>query len=272
MIALLLAVWAAMAAAMAMGWLVQWRVGDGGWTDVFWTFSMGAIGPAAALTRIPGHATSPARQAAIAALFAAWALRLGWHILGRVRRGPEDARYAKLRQDWAPNAQKMMFAFLQLQALAGAALLASVAVAAHTPTPGLRARDLAGLAILAVAIAGEALADRQLRRFAADRGHRGQVCDQGLWSWSRHPNYFFQWLGWMAYPVIAVDFSSQYGWAWLTLTAPAYMYYLLRFVSGVPPLEAHMLASRGAAFAAYQARVSVFFPIPPRQTTSKELR
>ena len=272
MIGLLLAVWVAMAAAMAMGWLVLWRAGDGGWTDVFWTFSMGAIGAAAALTRIAGAQASPARQAVIAALFAAWALRLGWHILGRVRRGPEDARYAKLRQDWAPNAQKMMFAFLQLQALAGAALLASVVIAAHTPAPGLRARDLAGFAILAIAIAGEALADSQLRRFATGPAHRGEVCDQGLWSWSRHPNYFFQWLGWLAYPFISVDMSGQYGWSWLTLTAPAYMYYLLRFVSGVPPLEAHMLASRGAAFEAYRARVSVFFPSPPRQTPAKEFR
>jgi len=264
MIPLFVAIWLSMAVAMAGVWVIQQRAGNGGWTDVGWTFAMGLVGAGAALAPIRGHHGPSARQVILAALFAAWALRLGLHILGRVRHGPEDARYAKLRADWAPNAQKWMFGFLQLQALAGAVLLASVAAAARSPAGAIGPRDIFGFAILAAAIVGEGLADTQLRQFIADPAHRGGVCDVGLWSWSRHPNYFFQWLGWWAYPIIAIDFSGQDLWSWLTLSAPAYMYYLLRYVSGVPPLEAHMLASRGASFRAYQARVSLFFPAPPR--------
>ncbi len=262
MLILLAAIWLSLALAMASGWLIQWRADDGGWTDVIWTFAMGGVGAGAALIPQPGAAAPDLRQALLAALFAAWALRLGLHILRRVRRGPEDARYAKLKRDWAPNSQKMMLAFLQLQALAGALLLASLAAAAQTGGAGLGPRGALGLAVLAVAILGEAAADAQLARFGADPAHHGQVCDVGLWAWSRHPNYFFQWLSWTAYPVMALDVHAP--WSWLTLLAPAYMYYLLRFVSGVPPLEAHMLATRGAAFRAYQARVSLFFPRPPR--------
>jgi steroid 5-alpha reductase family enzyme len=113
-----------------------------------------------------------------------------------------------------------------------------------------------------VAIAGEAMADRQLRDFKSNPHNRGKVCDVGLWSLSRHPNYFFEWLTWVAYPVIAVDFAGHNPYGWLALAAPACMYWVLVHVSGVPPLEQHMLRSRGAAFRAYQLRTRAFFPIP----------
>ena len=113
---------------------------------------------------------------------------------------------------------------------------------------------------------GEAVADGQMKAFRASAGHKGQVMDRGLWSWSRHPNYFFQWLGWLAYPVIALDPARPL--TWLSLAAPVVMYGVLRYVSGVPPLEAAMLKSRGERFRDYQARVSVFFPLPPRKPQS----
>jgi steroid 5-alpha reductase family enzyme len=128
------------------------------------------------------------------------------------------------------------------------------------PNPG----DFLGAAILVVAIAGEAIADRQLRRFAADPANRGRVCDIGLWSASRHPNYFFEWLGWLAYPAIAVGLPPSNPVGLIALVGPAFMYWLLVYVSGLPPLEAHMARSRGAAFAAYQQRVNAFFPGPAR--------
>ena len=93
------------------------------------------------------------------------------------------------------------------------------------------------------------------------------MCEAGLWSWSRHPNYFFEWLGWLAYAVMAVDLSGAYPLGWLALSGPAFIYYLLRHVSGVPLLEASMAASRGDAYRDYQARVSPFFPRPPLTST-----
>jgi steroid 5-alpha reductase family enzyme len=123
--------------------------------------------------------------------------------------------------------------------------------------------------MLVIAIVGEAIADRQLATFRADPKNRGQVCDVGLWGMSRHPNYFFEWFGWLAYPAIAIDLGS-YPWGWIALCGPALMYWLLVYASGIPPLEAHMLRSRGAAFRAYQDRVNAFWPGPPRARRCSE--
>jgi steroid 5-alpha reductase family enzyme len=86
------------------------------------------------------------------------------------------------------------------------------------------------------------------------------VMEIGLWRYSRHPNYFFEWLGWCAWPLLAI--TMAFGWSWLSLLAPLLMYWLLVHVSGIPPLERHMLASRGDKFRALQARVNAFFPGP----------
>jgi steroid 5-alpha reductase family enzyme len=116
--------------------------------------------------------------------------------------------------------------------------------------------------VLAVAVLGEGAADAQLGRFRANPANHGKVCDAGLWAWSRHPNYFFEWLHWLAYPLFAL--GADYGW--LALLGPGFMYWLLVHVSGIPPLEAQMLRSRGDAYRAYQRRVSAFIPLPPENT------
>jgi steroid 5-alpha reductase family enzyme len=121
--------------------------------------------------------------------------------------------------------------------------------------------------ILFVGIGGESLADAQLKRFRENPANKGRVCDSGLWRWSRHPNYFFEWFGWLAYPVIAIstDYPLSYPWGWATLLAPLFMYWILVHVTGVPPLEQQMLRSRGERYRDYQARTSMFFPLPPRK-------
>ena len=158
--------------------------------------------------------------------------------------------------------QIRMFWFLQIQAAAAALLALSMQLAARNPAP-LSLLSAAGVAVALIAIVGEAIADRQLRQFRSDPAHRGDVCDIGLWAWSRHPNYFFEWLGWVAYPLLAIDLDGEYPWGWLAIFAPMLMYRLLVHLSGIPPLEAHMLRSRGDAFREYQARVCAFFPVPP---------
>ena len=122
--------------------------------------------------------------------------------------------------------------------------------------------DIAFVVGLAAAIL-ELVADVQMHRFVRDR-RDDQAMDRGLWSWSRHPNYFFEWFGWLAYPLLAIDFSGVYPWGFAALLGPACMYWLLVYVSGIPPLEAHMLERRRDEFRAYQARTSAFFPVPSR--------
>ena len=191
-------------------------------------------------------------------------MRLGSHIAGRSLSGPEDARYARLREDWGPDFQRRLFVFLQLQAAAAAVLVLPILLAAHNRDglPGLQ--DALGAALLVAGVVGAGIADRQLAAFRADPATtREQVMDRGLWAWSRHPNYFFEWLGWCAWPVLAVNLGGERPWGWLALIGPAYIYWLLTRVSGIPPLEEHMRRSRPEAFARYAARTPVFFPRPP---------
>ena len=260
---LLCAIFLAMSAGMIIGWACQRAWNNGGWTDAFWSFSVGVVGVGAALMPLEGWALPTLRQMAVAGCVGVWSLRLGLHIAARAGEGPEDARYAALRREWGAGFQRRMFVFLQTQAVAGAFLVVTIAIAAHNPSPGLRLIDLGGLCLLALSIFGAGTADAQLRRFRHDPAHRGRVCDVGLWAWSRHPNYFFEWLGWCAYALIALDGSGAYPVGWAALSGPVLIYYLLRHVSGVPLLEAAMLRSRGNAYVAYQQRVSPFFPRPP---------
>jgi steroid 5-alpha reductase family enzyme len=265
MIALVLAQGVGLSLAMMAAWWFQWRRGNAGWVDVCWTFATGGAAIVGALWPLASDAWPP-RQAIVALLAAFWSVRLGLHLRHRVRTRPEDARYAGFRRDWGARFQPRLFGFLQIQAIAAWPLAVAVLLAARNPAPGLRVADFLALGISAIAILGEAAADRQLARFVADPRNLGKVCDSGLWAWSRHPNYFFEFLGWCAWPLFACDPGWPIGW--LALGAPALMYWLLVHVSGIPPLERVMLASRGDAWRAYQRRTSAFFPAPPRPETS----
>jgi steroid 5-alpha reductase family enzyme len=260
-----LGVLGAMAIVMVGAWAFGLAARNGGWTDVFWTWGTGLTLAAAALWPL-GPSTLP-RQALVAGLMAVWMLRLGFYLTPRVASHPEDARYAAFREQWGARYPLNMLFVTLPQAPATALLGLSVIVAAHKPTaPELGLRDGLAVALFGVAILGETIADLQMKAFRETPAHQGKVLDSGLWAWSRHPNYFFQWLGWLAYPLIAFDPGRPI--TWLSLVAPAVMYGLLRYVSGVPPLEAQMLKSRGEAFRAYQAHVSVFFPLPPKRVRS----
>jgi steroid 5-alpha reductase family enzyme len=261
--ALVIAVSLSLAVAMTLAWLIQRLTRNAGWVDVVWTFALGAAGVVYALYPLHGQMPS-GRQSLIAALVAFWSLRLGRHIAARTVHGTEDVRYAQFRRDWGATFERRMFWFLQIQAAAAALLASSMLLAARNPQP-LLLLDLAAVAVLLGSIVGEGIADRQLSRFRSDPANRGRICDAGLWGWSRHPNYFFEFLGWVAYPLFAIDLQGDYPWGWLALSAPAFMYWLLVHVSGIPPLEQQMLRSRGDAFRNYQARVSAFVPLPPRR-------
>jgi steroid 5-alpha reductase family enzyme len=253
---------AAISAVMAAAWWVQRRTGNRGWVDVLWSFGTGGIAMIAAIAPTGGLSWPQWRQIVVGALVALWCLRLGLHLFGRSASIGDDPRYRQLLAQWAGDAQRRMFWFLQSQAGVSVILVLAVVVAARNPATGIRVQDVAGIAILLAAIIGEAVADRQLRRFGTSGGGRTAVCDIGLWRLSRHPNYFFEWLGWLAYPVIAIDLSGHDPYGWLAVLAPLSMYWVLVHVSGIPPLEDHMVRTRGEAYRAYQRKTRAFFPIP----------
>ena len=134
-------------------------------------------------------------------------------------------------------------------------------VACLNPAPALRPLECAGAVLWLVAISGEALADAQLAAFKRNPAHRGQVCDRGLWRVSRHPNYFFEWLIWVAFFVLAL--ASP--WGWIAVICPASILYLLLRVTGIPMTEEQSLRSKGDAYRRYQQTTSAFFPWFPRK-------
>jgi steroid 5-alpha reductase family enzyme len=245
--------------AISLAWAVQRRTGRSGWIDTIWSAAVGVVGIGVALAPVgPGGS---GRGALAAFLVAAWAARLALHIGWRTRAAPEDPRYADLARQWGAAFSRRLFWFLQAQAAAALVLVASVRLAAINPAP-LRAADVLAVLILLAALAGESLADLQLQRFRSAHRNARALCEDGLWAWSRHPNYFFEWLGWFAYPLLAISSENPSGW--LALAAPLLMYVLLVHVSGIPPLEAQLAATRGQDFHDLCERVSAFFPLPPR--------
>ncbi len=251
-----------LSAIMALAWRVQQVTGNSGWIDTFWSFGLGAV--AVTLTLWPlGQELWPSnRQIFVASLASLWSLRLGWHLLLRTAAMDDDPRYRKLMDEWGANAVKNLFWQLQIQAAVALLLVVAIILAAHNPAENIRALDVAAGLLLAIGIGGEALSDFQLRRFKASQENKGQICNVGLWRLSRHPNYFFDWLCWLSYPLLAIDFSGAHPFGFLALLAPICMYWILVHVSGIPPLEQHMLRTREATFREYQARTNAFFPWP----------
>jgi steroid 5-alpha reductase family enzyme len=194
----------------------------------------------------------------VAALGGGWALRLAWHLwTDRVRgRTAEDGRYAAMRAHWGDKAPARFFWFYQGQALV--AVVFSLPMLAAMRGGRLDGWAVAGVIVWLVAVAGEAAADRQLARFRADPANRGRACRHGLWRWSRHPNYFFEWLHWWTYVLIGHG-------ALLTWLGPALMLLFLFRLTGIPYTEAQALRSRGEDYRRYQRETSVFFPWPARR-------
>jgi steroid 5-alpha reductase family enzyme len=253
---LLLAV--AMSAWMVLLWLIQWAKRDAGIVDAGWALGLGA----AALYLGwfgPGEGT---RRVLAMTLATAWALRLGLYLLFNrvVGRAHEDGRYARMRAAMGRWAQPGFLLFFQLQA--GFVLIFALplyAVAAN-PVPGLRWLDWLGLLIGLGAIVGETLADRQLARFRADPAHRGTTCRQGLWRYSRHPNYFFEILHWVGYALLAI--GSPY-WL-LAATGPLVTFLFIWKLTGIPFVEQQARSHR-PDYAEYQRTTSLLIPWPPRR-------
>ncbi len=257
-----------LSALMSAAWLIQRISGNSGWVDTIWSLATGigclvAIGLADAL--------DSERQWLAAGIVTIWSLRLASHIGNRSAGAAEDPRYAALKEEWGESHSSRLFWFLQIQAAAAFILMLAPLAAVTGPAPFPAFTDLLAILVALTALAGEALADRQLSRFKKTNKVKGAVCEVGLWKYSRHPNYFFEWLFWCAWPIMALGGISQAPWHFvIALGAPFMMYWLLVHVSGIPPLEKHMLNSRGDAFADYQRRVNAFFPGPQNNVSARQ--
>ena len=258
-LSLLLTALAALCVAFALIYLVARRIDNYGIVDIAWSYAFAALATFYALAG-PGW---PLRRALIASLAVVWSLRLGTHLAIRVigHHPTEDGRYIQLRKDWAGNFAPKMFGFFQLQAGTVVLLGAAFILAALNPTPALHPLEYVGAALWLLAISGEALADAQLAAFKKNPAHKGQVCAVGLWRYSRHPNYFFEWLIWVSFFIFSL--ASPYGW--IAFIGPASILYLLLRVTGIPLTEEQSLRSRGDAYRRYQQTTSAFIPWFPKK-------
>ncbi|MCA9305343.1 MAG: DUF1295 domain-containing protein [Phycisphaerales bacterium] len=244
-------------ALMTALWFVQRRTGDAGIVDVGWSYALAA---SAIFAGVTGEGNQ-GQRILIAALAGIWGLRLGTHILtDRVLSGTEDGRYTDLRSHFGPEKiQRVLFVFYLVQAGFVIALCAPFLLAASNPNP-LASPQYAGLGLFIFAKIGEWTADRQLKRFKRRADATGRTCRIGLWRYSRHPNYFFEWLMWCAYALIA--FNAPYGW--IGVFAPLFMLLLITKVTGIPPTEKRALRSRGEDYRRYQRTTSPFIPWFPK--------
>lgn len=248
-------VWALAAAMMGAGWRWQQQRRNAGIVDVLWA---GGLAGSAVLCASLGHGAA-APRGLLALLGAAWGARLAGYLWQRVRREPEDGRYAFLRGIWGDHGGRWL-ALFQFQALLVALLSVPYVVVAGNPSTRPGWLVLAAL-VFAGGVLGETCADRQLARFRADPGNRGRTCSAGLWRYSRHPNYFFEVLTWLAYPLLAMGAP---GWT-LSWVSPVIMFLLVRYLSGVPFTEAQAIRTRGEGYREYQRRTSMLIPWPPRR-------
>jgi steroid 5-alpha reductase family enzyme len=249
--------WAVMSLLMAALWQVQRAKHNAGIVDIAWSFGTGLCAVWFAYVADG----DPVRRAIIGAMAGLWGVRLGVHLFRRVMSESEDGRYEMLRERWGDRTQRNLFIFFQVQAFWAVLFALPMYVAAMNEADAPAWYDLLGIAIWLAAVVGESIADAQLARFRRDPSNKGKVCRVGLWRYSRHPNYFFEWIHWFAY--FAMGLAGSFGW--LTLAGPAIMLLFLFKITGIPPTEQRALKSRGDAYRQYQQTTSAFFPWPPKR-------
>ena len=259
---------------MTATWLVARKLRNNGIVDIVWSFGFGPLAVLALFVtpRLAVSSHAVIRWEAITTLVLIWSLRLGTHLLGRVRshHPHEDVRYAKLREEWGAATDRKMFGFFQLQGALQVVLSLPIFLVHLDSTGtanyfGLGLTGCVGSLLWLLGLLGESLADRQLARFRADPANKGKVCQAGLWNYSRHPNYFFEWLVWVGYAVFALGSP----WGWLGLIAPGLMLHFLLNVTGIPMTEELSLKSKGDAYRDYQRTTSAFVPWFKKTTTNE---
>ncbi len=249
--------WGLAAVLLGALYLRQVRTRNATVVDVGWAVSLVLIAALCAVLG-PGHISHRVLIVTLAGLENG---RIAFVVLRRA--GPEeDGRYRDLRRRWrARGREQRTFAiFYQAQALVAAALALPFVLAVFNRHHGLEAVEWAGAALWLVAASAELAADEQLRRFKADPANTGRTMRAGLWRVSRHPNYFFQTLTWLAYGLVAVAAP----WGYLGFFAYALILYLVLLITGVKPSEEQALRTRGDDFRRYQRETSAFVPWFPK--------
>ncbi|MBN1368722.1 MAG: DUF1295 domain-containing protein [Dehalococcoidaceae bacterium] len=230
---------------------------DNSIADIGW--GVGFIVVALSVLLIKGDCT--ARQILLTVLIFMWGLRLSGRILKRNWGRGEDFRYRKWRNEWGKFF--LLRSYLQVFLLQGLfmwLISLPVIITGSSANSGLAWLDYAGLSVWLIGFVFESVGDWQLDRFLSNKDNKGKILDNGLWRYSRHPNYFGEVMMWWGIWIISLTQT----WGWAGIIGPITITVLIVFVSGIPLLERAM--SNNPDFREYAKKTSVFFPLPPRNT------
>lgn len=256
-------------AIMVGTFFIAQKIRNAGIVDVVWAACFMVV--ALVYLQFPGWEP---RSRLITAMVCLWSLRLSAYLAIRFFKhvDTEDRRYFALREEWGAEYPSKLFLFFLFQGLSVVALSVPIWIAATSAEHNI-ARTLieqvrggwsiwegVAVALWAVALIGEATADLQLYLFKSKPQNKGRVFRYGLWKYSRHPNYFFEWLVWCAFALFALP--RTYGY--LGLISPVLMYYFLTRVTGVPATESQAKKSKGEEYEKYIHSTSSFFPSIPK--------
>jgi steroid 5-alpha reductase family enzyme len=190
----------------------------------------------------------------ISLLLIVWAMRLtGYLYFTRIKKGLVDKRYLKLSQNWKIKKSLGFLLNFELQGLFIFIISGVFIFISSTSRVKFPWLDWIAIPLCLIGIIGETLSDMQLQKFK--RTNKNKVCNNGLWNYSRHPNYFFDWLTWCGFAC----FSLQSDYGWIGLVSPLLLYLLMTKVTG-PMTERGSIESRGDLYIQYQHTTSMFFP------------
>lgn len=199
-------------------------------------------------------------QTLVTLLVAVWASRLSFTIGKRLLRKTEDKRYVELRSKWKGNEALNTYLRIFVVQAVLATIISAAVIHINLSLPQVPAGfAYAGAAVWLIGFFFESVGDLQLKRFLADPKHKGKLMTEGLWNYTRHPNYFGEATMWWGIFIIALE--VPYGW--LGIVTPVVITYLLLFVSGVPMTEASFEGKPG--WKSYKKRTSKFLPLPPNK-------
>lgn len=216
--------------------------------DLFWTLCVFFV---SLFYFLSGNFTTSAGLAF--SLVILWTLKLSILLIYKLRRDHVDRRYERLDKKWKERKTLKYFVFFLVQAVGAYILVLPLFFSSQALESSFRINTF-GFTVSLIGFIGEGIADFQLQKFLSKK--RKKVCDVGLWAYSRHPNYFFEWIFWIGIFLLALN--SPFGW--ISLISPVFLLVTLLFFTGIPPNEEQALASKGRAYKKYQKRVSVFIP------------
>lgn len=247
-------------------WAISVWIDDVSFIDAFWGAGMGVM----ALTSYFQLSQPGMLASMIMLMTCAWGFRLGLYLIRRWSAEGEDQRYKRILKKDREAGNFALGALVKVWLMQAVLLFAvsspaQVGILASSAPAPISALGWAGLVVFLIGIFFEWVGDWQLARFKADAANQGKVLDRGLWRYTRHPNYFGDFMAWWGIWLACA--SAGWSYAAATVIGPLFLSFTLTRWSGAPLLERGMAKTKGDKYADYKARTSPFFPRPPKLKT-----